>query len=130
MGDLSEHFDSDEFRCHHCGALPPGGIAPKLIQRLEALRRALGGREIVISSGYRCPEHNRQLRAHGHGTARRSQHLYGKAADVVVPGVPPAVVAERAEAVFGFVSGIGRYRGFTHLDVRMWHARWGQTQAE
>lgn len=125
MGDLSEHFDSSEFLCHHCGELPKGGISLKLVQRLEALREALGGRPVVIASGYRCPEYNAQLRAQGVAAARRSQHLYGRAADIRVPGVSPAAVADAAERGFGFVSGIGRYGSFTHVDVRSWHARWG-----
>ena len=46
---------------------------------LQPLRDALGC-PIVITSGFRCAELNKRI-----GGAANSQHLYGQAADLVVP---------------------------------------------
>ena len=119
MGDLSPHFSKAEFADHSGAPFPPGIPSPKLIVKLEALRAALGGKPITIVSGYRSPAHNKAV-----GGAKNSQHLRGRAADIKVEGVSPRVVADIAEAVFGWLSGIGRYDTFTHVDVRRSHARW------
>lgn len=54
-------------------------------QILEPLRAALG--PVVITSGYRSPELNRAL-----GSTGKSQHQYGQAADLLVPGHTPLEV--------------------------------------
>ncbi|MDR1472543.1 MAG: peptidase M15 [Synergistaceae bacterium] len=51
-------------------------ISALLLDRLEALRAAFG-RPLVITSGYRCAEHNARV-----GGAAGSLHLTGRAADV------------------------------------------------
>ena len=74
---------------------------------LERLRVAVH-RPIRIVSGYRCQQHNAAV-----GGAPRSQHLYGKAADLVVglATVPEALAA-------GF-TGVGhRGQWVVHVDVR------------
>lgn len=43
----------------------------------------------VLNSGYRCPELNEAVRG-----SRTSQHCQGEAADIEVPGVPNADVAQ------------------------------------
>ncbi len=87
-----------------------------MVRKLQLFRDRLG-KPITITSGYRCPAHNKAV-----GGAKESQHLLGKAADIVVKGMSPATVAEHAEAI-GF-GGIGRYATFTHVDVRAGRARW------
>lgn len=114
---LSSHFDSSEFVCRHCGSLGPG-ISPKLIAKLETLRERIE-QPIYISSGYRCPAHNKAI-----GGASRSQHLKGTAADIVAKGSTPAQLKAACELTFGYRSGIGLYPGFVHVDVRNGHARW------
>lgn len=104
MGDLSPHFSSREFACHHCGVVK---IAPTLVARLEILRAQIG-KPLVIVSGYRCPVHNRAV-----GGAPASKHLLGQAADLR----PNVVTLLQAQAA-GF-RGIGhRGRWVTHVDVR------------
>ncbi len=116
MGNLSPHFDDEEFRCIHCGTLPKQGIDKRLIQKLEALR-SIFGKPIHINSGYRCAKHNRQV-----GGATLSQHRYGRAADiVVVADIPISRVYDAADRIF---AGVGKYSSFTHVDVRSWQARW------
>lgn len=116
---LTEHFDSREFRCR-CGDKGLegpyfcGGIeilpAPELVDKLEQVRQHFG-RPVRINSGYRCPAYNEHI-----GGAKQSQHVRATAADIVVDGVDPAEVADFAE-ILGF-GGIGRYKTFTHVDVR------------
>lgn len=105
MPRLSEHFHSDEFRCHHCGRVL--GPPMSLVSALERLRAAVG-RPIVVVSGYRCEVHNRAV-----GGATASRHLKGDAADLAL-GV--ATVAQARAAGF---KGIGHKRGFAvHVDMR------------
>lgn len=118
MSKLSEHFGEDEFRCRHCRELPPGGMSPGLIDKLEELRSRVG-KPLRITSGYRCPAHNAAV-----GGVAKSQHVQGTAADVLAAGIGVDKLAEAAEAI-GF-GGIGRYerQGFVHVDVRAGRARW------
>jgi uncharacterized protein YcbK (DUF882 family) len=115
---IGPHFKYDEFRCKCCGKLPPQGIDPNLILKLEILRMLLGDKQIIIRSGYRCPTHNKAVNG-----APKSQHMYGKAADIAVMGVVPSAVAAAAEPVF-LNGGLGRYKDFTHVDSRKEKARW------
>jgi len=112
---LSPHFSQTEFVCRCCGLVR---VNIRLVQMLEQLREHLGGKPVVINSAYRCAAHNRAV-----GGARQSQHLLGNAADIAVTGVAPPDVAAAAEKM-GF-AGVGRYFGFTHVDVRVGvKARW------
>ncbi len=110
---LSPNFTLAEFACRGDGSVK---IDPELVRKLQQLRDRVG-KPVVITSGYRTPAYNKTV-----GGAAQSQHLYGKAADIIVEGMSPATVANHAEAV-GF-GGIGRYSTFTHVDVRAIKARW------
>lgn len=117
MGDLSPHFSSSEFTCHHCGQLSKYGVPDALLTVLENVRAHFGGVPVTINSGYRCPEHNAAV-----GGAEHSQHIEGTAADTVVAGVPaPEVYAYLDPTHEG---GLGCYDSFTHIDVRGSRARW------
>ncbi|MDR1651664.1 MAG: peptidase M15 [Synergistaceae bacterium] len=70
---ISPHFKLREFQCGCCGTVK---LRPELIAMLEALR-ALWGRPISLTSGYRCEQHNRAV-----GGASRSLHMAGRAADI------------------------------------------------
>lgn len=119
---LSENFDDSEFKCKCCGKLPEGGINPKLIELLQALRDKLG-KSITITphGGYRC-EHQNKLS----GGAIRSQHLLGNAADIKVAGMSAHEVHDYIASHFNQrAKGLGKYPTFTHVDVRDGnHARW------
>jgi uncharacterized protein YcbK (DUF882 family) len=100
----SLHFAAREFRCPHCGVQRS---SPRLLERLERLRLYVR-KPIIIVSGYRCPIYNREI-----GGAQRSQHLYGRAADIPY-GLASLVQARNA----GF-TGIGHKDGWAlHVDVR------------
>lgn len=116
MNRLSEHFTVDEFKCHCCGRCE---VDPRLIEALEELRTKLG-KPIIITSGYRCREHNTQI----HG-ASQSQHCLGKAADIKVKDMSPSQIKEVAETIELFrKGGIGLYQTWLHLDIRPYCARW------
>lgn len=105
---VAEHFRLREFECPccHCARL-----CPLLVELLEAVR-AQWGKPVVISSGYRCPSHNRRVKG-----AARSLHLEGRAADVLVPfNEQPAVEVFARRAGFTQVIPYGR-RNFIHLAV-------------
>ena len=98
-------------------------VSLRLLAFLDFLEDRLGpGARITVTSGYRSPEYNTQVRSRGGLAAKASLHQYGMAADVVLEGVA-------SEAVWRFVQklgfgGAGYYHGRTvHLDVgpaRFW----------
>src|SRR5690606_1452956 len=75
---------------------------PQLVQILRAIE-ARFGKKIIVTSGYRSPEHNRRVRG-----ARKSQHMACAAADIHVPGVHKLKVAEFVRAMPGR-GGVGTY---------------------
>lgn len=116
---LAPNFMAGEFRCKHCGKLPPKGMKTLLIVLLQLLRNKVG-KPLVILSGYRCPTYNKIV-----GGVANSQHILGTAADIRVPaGITLDQLAAAADEI-GF-TGIGKYykQGFVHVDVRPGRARW------
>ena len=91
-----------------------------LVALLEQIREAVGG-AVAINSGYRSPAHNAAV-----GGVSSSQHLYGRAADIVVSGASPLLVGQIAEYYLDRRGGIGVYQTFTHVDTRSGKARWDQ----
>lgn len=102
------YFKQQEFACPCCGKYK---VDPELINKLEQLRAMLGDDPITITSGYRCPKHNKEV-----GGAKHSQHMKGKAADIKVKGYTPSEVAYFAKIV-GF-SYVKIYKTWVHVDVR------------
>ena len=101
----------------------------KLLALLVQLREKLdisGSRKIDLISGYRSPRTNASLRARGGehtGVASQSQHMVGKATDIMIPGVSLERLRGAALALGG--GGVGYYPrdGFVHVDtgpVRRW----------
>lgn len=119
---LSTNFWRHEFACRcGCGF---DTVDVRLLEILEAVRQHFDAR-VDINSGCRCVPHN--LRE---SQSPRSQHLYGRAADIVVDGVPADLVADYLEKTFGDEIGLGRYLGRTHVDSRGYAARWDERPAE
>jgi uncharacterized protein YcbK (DUF882 family) len=101
----------------------------RLLALLVQLRDKLelsGSSKINLISGYRSPATNAALRAKGGahtGVASQSQHMLGKATDIMVPGVTLDRLHGAALALGG--GGVGYYPrdGFVHVDtgrVRHW----------
>lgn len=121
---LTENFNREEFDCADGSEMPIEvqlNIAELAIQ-LEIIRSHFNA-PITINSAYRSPEHNRKI-----GSNDSSQHILGKAADIVVKGVAPDDVYDAIEFLIseGLVKegGLGRYNTFTHYDIRGTRARW------
>lgn len=93
-----------------------------LLHLLHNIARKLETHEpIHLISGYRSPKSNTMLRSHSSGVARNSQHLYGKAADIMIPGRTLKQVQLAAKSFQA--GGVGRYTSFVHVDtgrVRYW----------
>ena len=115
---LSPHFRLSEF------ASKDGSdkvlVDDALVDLLEQIREAAGG-AVTINSAYRSPAHNAAV-----GGVSSSQHLYGRAADVVVEGASPLLVGQIAEYYLDRRGGIGVYQTFTHVDTRAIRSRWDQ----
>lgn len=117
----SEHFRISEFRCKD-GTKVPGqyyGNLQRVMALLEQIRTACGNGKITIVSGYRTLAHNQKC-----GGAPKSQHLTASAADIRVQGKTPAQVYKICDALVGNRGGVGKYKNFTHVDVRGYRARW------
>lgn len=116
MTKISKHFSREEFACKcGCGF---DTVDAQLLVVLESLRFSFDA-PIKINSACRCRNHNTNV-----GGGINSQHLYGRAADIVVKGVSPALVYEKIEHMFPDHLGLGKYDTFTHVDTRNYKARW------
>jgi uncharacterized protein YcbK (DUF882 family) len=91
-----------------------------LLATVQTMTSLVEGRavEITLTSGYRTPERNRTIE----GAAPNSQHICGRAADIVLPGIAHDRVRDAAE--IAGAPGLGRYAEFTHLDVGPPGRRW------
>ena len=112
---ITEHFKLKEFACNNSEAII---ISEKLCYILEAIR-AHFGKSVIITSGYRTPEHNAKV-----GGATKSQHMLGLAADIKITGVNPSDIASYARTLMPTYGGIGIYSAFTHIDVRESLTNW------
>lgn len=111
---LTENFKVREFACRDgSDQILIDDNLPKLLQ---AIRDAFG-KPITINSAYRNATYNKKV-----GGAPASQHVQGKAADIVVQDIPPFAVAAWMEQ---YIRSVGKYACgyypislFNHVDVR------------
>ena len=100
--------------------------AYKLIDVLEWLRAEDGTASVLVNSWYRSPLYNAAI-----GGVSHSMHLTLGASDIVKVGRSPSEVADMLEGhPDAKLLGIGRYKSFTHVDIRGMigrpsPARWG-----
>lgn len=124
MTRLTEHFSKAELTVNQTEHIPLGYIRNlrQLAKNLEVLRQYYG-LPIYVTSGYRSESYNKKV-----GGARRSQHLYGKAADIVVKGRTPIDVKRAIELLIESgdmqPGGLAAYKTFVHYDIRGRNARW------
>lgn len=116
LKQLSTNFKVNEFACSD--GSDPIFISAELVKILQNIRTHFG-KPVTINSAFRTATHNKAV-----GGAAYSQHLYGMAADIVVKGISPKVVAVYAETLMPNKGGIGVYSTFTHIDVRKTKSRW------
>ncbi len=107
---VSPHFRVREFRCRD--GSDKILIDTELVALLEKIRTKCGNKPVTITSAYRTTSHNNNVNG-----AARSQHLYGKAADIKVSGRTPSQVQSACRDLM-YCGGLGFGRTFTHIDTR------------
>lgn len=115
MGNISKNFNRSEFACKDgCGF---DAVDVELLSVLEGVRSKFG--PVKINSACRCEDHN-----HSVGGTRKSQHVKGKAADIVLKSQDPIEIFDYLDRKYPNKYGLGDYDTFTHIDVRKKKARW------
>ena len=122
---MTNNFSIGEFECK-CGCIMPDEVlynVVKLANQLQTIRDVIKT-PIQINSAYRCKKHNKAI-----GGSASSQHILGKAADIVVRGYDPSLeiyplIEELINEGQILQGGLGDYPTFTHIDIRKTKARW------
>jgi len=123
-GQLTKDFNVSEFACKDGTSVPAKLLdnVNSLAKNLQQLRDKVG-KAIKINSAYRTVTHNKAI-----GGEVNSQHLLGRAADIVVSGMTPSNVKKQIEELIKekkmLEGGIGLYNSFVHYDIRGTRARW------
>lgn len=115
MGDLTKNFSRFEMACKcGCGFDTIDYEIVELVQELRDFYKV----PIKINSACRCLKHNKVV-----GGKSSSQHLKGRAVDIVVKGISPIEIHGKLNG--NWEGGLGKYNTFTHIDSRKKKARWG-----
>lgn len=115
---LTAHFNAKEFQCE-CGKSHSFLIDNDLLEKLEQLRDVLDCSKIIVNSGYRCSEHDKEVGGNGVG-----QHTKGTAADIVCYNQNGEIISSKfvccAAQDLGFtgIANIDDSYTATHVDVR------------
>lgn len=105
---LSPNFKVRDFACNDGSDIIL--INPHIVELLEKIK-AHFGKPLRLNSGYRTPTYNKKV-----GGRKKSQHMFGNAADFRIDGVRPSEVSSWLKTFH--TGGIGTYPSFTHVDVR------------
>jgi len=120
--NLSPHFTLEELTHSEVAARNGWDNSPKqeeianlqrLAYLLEKVKEAVGGKLVIISSGFRSKQVNDAV-----GSKDSSQHRLGCAADIRVPGMTPRQVVEAcitASVLFDQI--ILEFDAWTHISV-------------
>ena len=115
---LSPHFNVQEFRCK-CGKEHEILLSMELVDKLEKLYSALNCSKIIVTSGYRCTAHDKNVGGNGSG-----QHTKGNAADICCSGQDGQPISSKTvcctaqDIGFGGIANITTEYKYTHVDVR------------
>lgn len=71
------HFSAGELSCPHCGSLY---MDPAFMEKIELVRSEFGY-PMIVSSAYRCPQHDHDIGGVG-------PHTTGAAMDILIYGEP------------------------------------------
>lgn len=108
-------FDREEFSCGcGCGF---NTVDYELVKILDETREYFAC-PITVTSAARCVDYNAEV-----GGGKNSQHLLGRAADIVVDCVPAREVYQFLDDNYPHLA-LGQYEDFVHLDTRGYAARW------
>ena len=122
---LSAHFNVREFRCK-CGGTHDILISSELIDKLEQLHAAFHCSKIIVTSGYRCPTHDKAVGGTGSG-----QHTKGTAADICCYAQDGSIISskqvccEAQDIGFTGIANIDSSYQYTHVDVRTGYPWYG-----
>ena len=114
----TDNFSLREFHSKDGTRVPKNlrGNIQILMEQLEVIKDYFDGARITITSGYRSPNHNKNVDG-----ARRSRHMCGQAADFKIRGYSArevqkgvAKLMKRGDIING---GLGSYGSFTHYDI-------------
>lgn len=105
------NFYPAEFACPHCHVVM---IHEDLWRAVQMIRDAAMA-PVIINSGFRCSIHNQVV-----GGSENSDHLYGFAADICIPGMTADEVGKIAARFPQTIKRIGVYmnKDFVHIGVR------------
>lgn len=115
---ITEHFNSKEFQCK-CGRNHSFEVSDDLVNKLEKLHKKLNCSKIIITSGYRCTQHDKSVGGNGTG-----QHTLGNAADIICYDSKGKVIGSKivccAAQLLDFrgIANIDVTENYTHVDVR------------
>ena len=119
MTQLSEHFTLEELTItnHREYDNTPNADQINNLQRvaelLEQVKKVLGGKPVMVNSGYRSPQVNLAV-----GSKPTSQHCLGCAADIRVPGMTPDEVVQAIKASdIPYDQLIREFDSWTHISV-------------
>ena len=121
---LTDNFSLNEFNSKDGAEMPAEVLENilKLSANLQIIRDAIGC-TLHVNSAYRSPEHNKRI-----GGASKSQHLLGKASDLVSRNHTPKQLYDVIQHLIthGKISegGLSEYSSFVHYDIRGTRARW------
>lgn len=113
---ITTHFHSTEFRCKcGCGRIY---IDEGLVNKLEQLFAKLNASKCIISSGYRCSKHDKNVGGSGYG-----QHTKGYAADCVYYDKNGKIIPSKIVVCTAYDTGLFKgmaniNNNYQHLDVR------------
>ena len=112
--DTIKYFKHSEFACKcgkYCNGYPTE-MKQIVVDVADRIREHFG-KPVIVSSGIRCPKHNKNV-----GGVSNSRHLYGKAMDICVQGVPSstllAYIKQQPEIAYTYAID-GNY---CHMDIK------------
>jgi len=126
---MTKNFSKEEFDCSDGSEMPINIYhnMVKVANQLQVLRGYLK-KPIHINSAWRSQEYNASIK----GSSKKSQHIMGRAADIVVKGFDPVAVYTTIEILIEkgdmLQGGLGLYDTFVHYDIRGTKARWNNSK--
>ena len=121
---MTKNFSKEEFDCNDGSKMPINVYhnMVKVANQLQTLRDYIG-KPIQVNSAWRSEEYNASI-----GGVKNSQHIMGRAADIVIKGMTPIEVSKIIEELISkgdmLQGGLGIYSSFVHYDIRGTKARW------